>query len=79
MCILFCQDMILLFISFLGAQNIVCSDETEYYVNGNIEFCFLEHIKEECMHLLNKLPKSFHLDGELYTNNLTFQEIFQRI
>ncbi|MDP7609834.1 MAG: hypothetical protein QF814_08965 [Candidatus Marinimicrobia bacterium] len=34
--------MILLFISFLGVQNIVCSDETEYYVNGNIEFCFLE-------------------------------------
>ena len=27
------------------------------------------------LHLLNKLPKSFHLDGELYTNNLTFQEI----
>ena len=39
------------------------------------EFCFLEHIKKECMHLLNKLPKSFYLDGELYTNNLTFQEI----
>ena len=33
--------IILLFISFLGAQHVACSDETEYYTNGNIEFCFL--------------------------------------
>ena len=34
--------IILLFISFLGAQHVACSDEKEYYVNGNIEFYFLE-------------------------------------
>ena len=52
--ILFCQDMILLFVSFLEAQNIVCSDETEYYVNGNIKFCFLEQSGTLSGHALPK-------------------------
>lgn len=40
-----------------------------------IEYQFLNKIKQELKTILNKLPNDFYFDGELYTNNLSFERI----
>jgi len=44
---------------------------------GGKEFFFLEHIKEEFKHI--EFEEGFYLDGELYSSELTFQEIMSVI
>ena len=40
-----------------------------------LEYDFMDHIRKEMKPILQKLPKQFHFDGELFTKDLPFERI----
>tara|TARA_Y100001938_G_C8079462_1_gene428175 strand:- start:475 stop:1701 length:1227 start_codon:yes stop_codon:yes gene_type:complete len=49
--------------------------QIEMFTRKGKSFAVMPHIEKELVKILNDMPKHFYLDGELYSDTLTFQEV----